>query len=305
MLSRFFLLICCILCSIKVFANEVSDTSLIRKHLTAITKTKGYRTHNNLDQLNYTAEYILNQLKPYADTVYYQYFKVKGLDYKNVIALFGSKNSKTIVVGAHYDVCGEQEGADDNASGVVGLLELARLMKGKTIPYRLELVAYSLEEPPYFDTKDMGSYIHAKSLSDNKVNVYGMISLEMIGFFNDKKKSQTYPIGILSLFYGNKGNYITLVKKIGAGKFSRKFSRRYKHNSSIKAKKFSGVPAFGIDLSDHLNYWHFGYSAMMITDTSFFRNKNYHEETDIMETLDIYRMGKVIDEVFNTLLTFK
>jgi hypothetical protein len=220
-----------------------------------------------------------------------------------VICSFGTENEKRIIVGAHYDVCGKQEGADDNASGVAGLLELARMLKGRKLKYRIDLVAYSLEEPPYFRTEFMGSYIHAKSLADSKTNVYGMISLEMIGYFKDEKKSQSYPIGLLSLFYGNKGNYITLVKKFSAGKFTRKFCREFKSARTIRTKKFTAPPILpGIDFSDHLNYWRFGFSAMMITDTAFFRNKNYHEATDKMEILDIKRMAKVIDGVFASLI---
>jgi hypothetical protein len=150
----------------------------------------------------------------------------------------------------------------------------------------------------------MGSYVHAKSLAENRADVYGMISLEMIGYFNDEKNSQSYPIGLLSLFYGNKGNYITLVKKFGAGQFTRKFCRKYKSIGAIRTKVFTGFPSMeGIDFSDHLNYWKFGFSAFMLTDTAFFRNKNYHEPTDKMETLDIKRMAKVIDGVFGTLTT--
>ncbi len=152
----------------------------------------------------------------------------------------------------------------------------------------------------------MGSYIHAKSLADIHANVFGMISLEMIGYFKDEKKSQSYPIGVLSVFYGNKGDYITLVKKFCAGKFSRKFSKYFESAKTIKTKKFSGPAALpGIDFSDHLNYWKFGYSALMITDTSFYRNKNYHEPTDTMETLDLNRMAKVIDGVYRALVTIR
>lgn len=124
----------------------------------------------------------------------------------------------------------------------------------------------------------------------------------MIGYFKDEKKSQSYPIGLLSVFYGNRGDYITIVKKFGSGQFARNFSRKYKSTKAIKTKKFKGPKALpGIDFSDHLNYWRFGYSALMITDTSFYRNRNYHEPTDTMETLDIYRMAKVIEGVFSAL----
>ena len=150
----------------------------------------------------------------------------------------------------------------------------------------------------------MGSYIHAKSLVNTKSVVYGMISLEMIGYFKEEKHTQSYPIGLLSIFYCNKGNYITLVKKFGSGKFTRMFCRKYKSTKYIRTKKFTGPPALpGIDFSDHLNYWKFGFSAVMITDTAFYRNKNYHRHTDTMETLDINKMSKVIDGVYSTLVS--
>ncbi|GAA4311483.1 M28 family peptidase [Nibribacter koreensis] len=285
------------------FAAPQADTTRIKHHLTTITKTPKPRNYQNLDQLNQTAEYIKNVFTAYADSVSVQEYTVDGQVYKNVIASFGTENKKRVIVGAHYDVCGNQQGADDNASGVVGLLELARLLKGQKLNHRVDLVAYTLEEPPYFRTEHMGSYVHAKSLADNKAEVYGMVSLEMIGYFKEEKKSQTYPVGILSLFYGSRGNYITLVNKFGAGAFAKNFSRRFSSGSLIKSKKFTGPPALpGIDFSDHLNYWKLGYSALMLTDTSFYRNKNYHEPTDTLETLDLTKMAKVIDGVYGTLL---
>ncbi len=283
-------------------ASALSDTTIIKSHLTAITKTTGFRTYDNTALLNKTANYIQTTFKLYCNSVSTQTYTVNGLGYQNIICSFGTENPKRIIVGAHYDVCGKQEGADDNASGIAGLLELARMLKGQKLKYQIDLVAYSLEEPPYFRTEFMGSYVHAKSLADSKANVYGMISLEMIGYFKDEKKSQSYPIGLLSLFYGNKGNYITLVKKFGAKQFTRKFCREFKSAKTIRTKKFAGPPALpGIGFSDHLNYWKFGFSAMMITDTAFYRNKNYHEATDKMETLDLKRMAKVIDGVFASL----
>lgn len=284
------------------FAATLADTTLIKSHLTAITKTKTFRTHQNISQLNATADYIKTVFASYSDSVSFQEYSVDGKTYKNVICSFGVEHTKRIIVGAHYDVCGNQEGADDNASGVVGLLELARMLKGQKLNHRIDLVAYSLEEPPYFRSKYMGSYVHAKSLFDRKIAVYGMVSIEMIGYFSDEKKSQSYPLGILSLFYGSRGNYITLVKKFRAGRFTRKFCRMYKATKAIRTKKFTGPRSLvGIDFSDHLNYWNFGFNALMLTDTSFFRNKNYHRSTDTMETLDIHRMANTIDGVFTTL----
>lgn len=280
-----------------------TDTLSINSHLKNITKTPAYRNHQNIMQLNIIADYVKSNFLKYSDSVSFQEYEVDGKIYKNVICSFGAENKSRIIVGAHYDVCGDQEGADDNASGVVALLALAQQFSKQKLSKRIDLVAYTLEEPPYFRTEYMGSYVHAKYLSDHKIEVFGMLSIEMIGFFSDEKKSQNYPLGILSWFYGNKGDYITLVNKFGKGKFARQFSKRFKQSKTIKTKKFTAPKALpGIDFSDHLNYWNFGYSAMMITDTSFYRNKNYHQKTDTIATLDIHRMAKVIDGIYLALL---
>lgn len=279
----------------------------VKKHLTALTQTPKFRNHKNVDQLNEIAEYIHQNFKTYADSTGFQEYQVDGQIYKNVICSFGTENSKRIIIGAHYDVCGDQQGADDNATGVTALLELARMFKGQKLNYRVDLVAYTLEEPPHFRTENMGSFIHAKYLKDNKIDVYGMASVEMIGYFKDEKGSQDFPVGILSWIYGDKGDFITLVKRFsGAGPFVGNFIDHFKDSNQIKTAIFP-APKFvgGVDYSDHLNYWKFNFPALMITDTSFFRNKNYHQSTDTLETLDTKRMTKVIDAIFLSIIHLK
>ncbi|MFM7661957.1 MAG: M28 family peptidase [Bacteroidota bacterium] len=286
-------------------AQEKCDTILLRQHLTTITKREKARHFENPEVLDSVAAYIYREFEKSADSVYYQTYRANGTTYRNVIAVFGSKNQKRIIVGAHYDVCGNQEGADDNGSGTVALLELSRMLKGKELQNRIDLVAYTLEEPPYFRTDYMGSAIHAKSIEPIKDQVLGMISIEMIGYFSDKKNSQEYPLGILKWFYGGKGNYITLVRKSSVDKFVKRFIRNYKKSKLIKAKKFAAPRSLpGIDFSDHLNYWNLGIDALMITDTSFYRNKNYHKETDTMETLDFAKMAKVINATYQVLVCY-
>ncbi|MDF3026729.1 MAG: peptidase [Fluviicola sp.] len=288
---------------VSITSYGQADTIRIKELLTVLTKTSKPRNHQNIDQLNLCAKFISNNFKEYADTVFYQNYQVGSLTYKNVIARFNPQASKKLVIGAHYDVCGNQEGADDNASGIVGLLELARLLKGKSLDNCIELVAYTLEEPPFFRTEYMGSFIHAKSLKESNTEVIGMICLEMIGYFDEAKHSQDYPIGLLKLFYGSRGNYITVVNKFAKGKGARKFTRRMDRFAQLPVKKFNGPKALtGIDFSDHLNYWKMGFSACMVTDTAFYRNKNYHQKTDEMGTLNISRMALVIDGIFFSIL---
>lgn len=284
-----------------------ANIELVKKHLTALTQTPQFRNHNNIDQLNAVADYIHQTFTTYSDSTAFQEYKVDGKVYKNVITSFGTENKKRIIIGAHYDVCGDQQGADDNATGVTALLELARMFKSQKLNYRIDLVAYTLEEPPYFRTENMGSYIHAKYLKDNNIDVYGMASVEMIGYFKDEKGSQDFPMGILSWIYGDKGDFITMVKKLsGAGPFVGDFIDHFKDSNQIKTETFP-APKFvgGVDYSDHLNYWKFDFPALMITDTSFFRNKNYHQSTDTLETLDIDRMTKVIDAIFLSIIHLK
>jgi len=289
----------------RIFGN-LSDTSHLRRSLELIINTPGPRTYNNVDILDTVAERIRNEFQKNTDRVSFQNYAVEEKQYKNVIASFGPEEGERIIVGAHYDVCGNQDGADDNASGVAGILELAKLLKDKTSKYRIDLVAYTLEKPPYFDSKQMGSYIHAKSLHDAHVSIKGMISLEMIGYYSENENSQDYPIGFMKWIYGNKGNYITIVQKSFCGAFAKQFKELSFENNSIPTKAFR-APSFlgGISLSDHKNYWKFGYSAVMVTNTAFYRNHNYHEETDKLATLDISKMGQTIDGVYRSLIALE
>jgi hypothetical protein len=176
-------------------------------------------------------------------------------------------------------------------------------LEGVKLSHRIDLVAYTLEEPPFFRSEQMGSYIHAKSLHDQKVDVVGMVCLEMIGYYSDEPGSQHYPLRSLKLFYGDRGDFITTVKKMYAGNFARKFAKAMKHSELISSRVFKGPKRLaGLDFSDHQNYWKFHYSSVMVTNTSFYRNSNYHQKTDRIETLDLVRMSKVIKTVFNSLV---
>lgn len=301
-MRKVFFIICFYIFACTLVAQ--SDTILVKKHLTAITKTEGFRNHENIPLLNEVAGYIHSVFEQYADTVYYQPYDVDGKIYKNVVCRFGTSTDKPVIVlGAHYDVCGDQEGADDNASGVTALLELARMFKGKNLSRPVELVAYSLEEPPYFRTPYMGSNIHAQSLKESGTPVYGMVAIEMIGYFDDEKGSQAYPVKVMKVAYGTRGNFILLVRRSGYGEFVGNFSSQFQDAEYIETKNIKAPAKMqGVDFSDHLNYWNAGYDAMMVTNSAFYRNKNYHQTTDKMETLNIDKMSKVIDAIYFAVL---
>ncbi|PJJ60191.1 M28 family peptidase [Hymenobacter chitinivorans] len=281
-----------------------ADTLRLRQHLLALTGTPQPRNYQHLPSLNQAAGYIQQQLQAAGARLSEQPYAVQGNTYRNVLGSFGPENGPRLIIGAHYDVCGEQPGADDNGTGVAALLELARLLgQQPSLPYRVDLVAYTLEEPPFFRTKHMGSYVHAKSLHDAGVAVKGMVALEMLGYYDDRKHTQDYPVGPLKLVYGSRGNYVTVAQKFGNGRFGRQFARRYKAQAALPVKRFK-APAWlpGIDFSDHLNYWQFDYPAVLLTDTAFYRNKHYHEPTDTLDRLDMRRLGLSVEALLAVVL---
>src|SRR5205085_687602 len=173
-----------------------------------------------------------------------------------VIASFGPDTKEKLVVGAHYDSAGEQPAADDNASGVAGLIELAGLLNKAVLPLRVELVAYSLEEQPYFGTAQMGSAVHAASLKQKGDSVRCMISLEMIGYYNDAANSQSYPMPGLQALYPSRGDFIMVVAKMNQGGIVRRIKRVMQGATPLPVYSINAPSLVaGIDFSDHRNYW--------------------------------------------------
>ncbi len=286
--------------------NVTVSAENLKSTVEFLTSIRPYRNHRNIKSLDAAAEYILQKFTSYGVKTEVQVFEVNGKKYKNIIGTINPEKLERIIVGAHYDVCGSQPGADDNASAVAGLLEIVRLMKGfeTKVNYRIDFLAYSLEEPPNFATKNMGSYVHAKSLHDNKVNVKGMICLEMIGYFTDKKNSQRYPLGIMKWFYPSTGNFIGIVSNYKGRSLVKKVKKHMK-KTAVKTESLKAPASLpGVDFSDHRNYWKFGWQAVMITDTAFYRNPNYHQASDTIDTLDFTKMKEVVKGVVWTLINF-
>lgn len=280
-------------------ANEVTvDPKRLETHVRKLSEDFHKRNFANRKNLYLAADYIKNEFEKAGGEVSEQNFQDQGKNYKNISAVFGKADGERIIIGAHYDSAFDTPGADDNASGVAGLIELAHLF-GKDPPAKqIELVAFSLEEPPFFATEQMGSYIHAESLRKKQAKVKLMVSLEMIGYFSDEPDSQEFPVFFLKALYPNKGNFITVVGNFSNALTTRKFKGLMSGSTDLPVYSIN-APTFvpGVDFSDHKNYWKFGYPALMITDTAFYRNKNYHTLEDTAEKLDYVRMAKVVEAV--------
>jgi Zn-dependent M28 family amino/carboxypeptidase len=256
------------------------------------------RNPAHLEQLNLAADYIRHEWEKLGLTVTEQPFTFQGKPFKNVMVSFGPPNAERVIIGAHYDVLHDKPGADDNASGVAGLLELSRLLVAhpQKLTKRLDLVAYTLEE---MYPEALGSRVHAQQLVANNIPVRGMISLEMIGYYRDTPNSQAYPVKPMQWVYPSKGNFIAVVGYGKALPWIQKTQAAFRHYSTLPAcKLYLPLKGFSVDRSDHSNYADVGIPALMVTDTANFRNPNYHRATDTIETLDFQRMGEVVKAMF-------
>ncbi len=255
------------------------------------------RHHRNPRGLEQVADYVIEGFRRAGARVSPQPFQVDGQTYRNVIGSFGPETGPRIIVGAHYDTFGNLPGADDNASAVAGLLELARLLQAHTPPLRVDLVAYTLEEPPFFRTQDMGSARHAQAMKDEGHALKAVIVLEMIGRFDDAPGSQHYP-PLVSLFYPNRGNFIAVVGRFSDLTLTRKLKKAMRQATPLPVVSINGPRSIpGLDFSDHHPYWDRGFGAVMVTDTAFNRNRDYHTPRDTPERLDYRRMAQVVQGV--------
>jgi hypothetical protein len=283
--------------------SVTADAGNLERDVRLISTAFGPRDYLHPENLDRVAAHVRQELEAAGGRVSEQPFRANGRTYRNVIASFGPERGARVVVGAHYDAFGPGPGADDNASGVAGLLELGRLL-GRTSPAtRVDLVAYTLEEPPYFKTQFMGSTVHAQSLVREGVRLRAMISLEMIGCFADAPDSQSYPNRLIGLLYPAEGNFIAVVGNMGGGLLVRRIKGAMTSAADLPVRSLNAPRfALGVDLSDQLNYWDAGYDAVMVTDTASFRNKHYNTALDTADRLDFRRMGQVVQGVHTAVL---
>jgi len=280
-------------------SRQTVSPATLREHVLVLSDRRHPRSFGHAGNLNACADYIANQFKEAGAVTSFQEFRNGETTYKNVRGFFGDDAGPRIVVGAHYDSCYLTPGADDNASGVAGLIELAHLLGKTNLRTQVEVVAYSLEEPPNFGTDGMGSVHHARLLKSEGVEIASMICLEMIGYFSDRKGSQKFPIRLMRLFYPSKANFIAVIGSLGQRRLAREVRNLMRGATDLAVHSLNAprlVP--GVDFSDHMNYWNEGYDAVMITDTAFYRNANYHEQGDTPDTLDYERMSRVVIGVY-------
>jgi len=277
--------------------DEERDLALrLRRHVEVIA----HEPHN-LDQpdaLARVADYIVQVLSQYGHRPERQIFEVQGQSVENIAVTVNASGprpaERTIVVGAHYDSFGQSPGANDNGSGTAAVIELVRLLSDlTTLRTRLILVLFVNEEPPYFQTLDMGSVRFAKLLAARGEPVAAMLSLETIGFYSDRPRSQRYPKP-LNLLFPSTASFIAFIAMPGSRGLLHSVVRAFRETTpfpSIGGVGPSLIP--GIGWSDHWAFAEVGFPAVMVTDTALFRYPHYHLPTDMPDKIEYEKLARI------------
>lgn len=276
----------------------------LRTQVTLLAQTIGERNTVKYRGLQQAAAAIETQLRDLGYPVRTQSYDADGKVVSNIEAtLKGTALPFEIVlVGAHYDSVPGSPGANDNASGVAALLELARQLKDAQLPRSIRFVAFVNEEPPFFMTRLMGSRVYASAARKAGDNVVAMLSLETIGYYSEEKNSQQYPRPF-NLVYPDTGNFLAFVGDIASRPLVRKSIALFRESSRFPSEGLAApgsVP--GVGWSDHWSFWQEGYQGAMLTDTAPFRYPNYHEATDTPDRIDYRRMALVVEGVGRVLV---
>jgi len=283
------------------------SSARLKAHLTVLTRTIGERSVYRPENLKKAQDYIHSILREIGLDPRRQAYRYEQMEAANVEAEVsaGSNPSKRYVLGAHYDSVEGTVGADDNASAVAVMLETARqltaLKSGRFPDISVKFVAFALEEPPVYGTRLMGSRVYARNAGKARERIDGMICLEMVGYTCRQPGCQDYPFPLMYFGYPETGNFIGIVGNFKSRQFARGLTEAFLNNPELPVVKltvpFNGWILPSVRLSDHASFWDEGYKAVMITDSAFYRNPNYHLLSDEMDTLDFNFMARLVQSL--------
>ncbi len=276
--------------------NEKVVCEYLEKHIVKLADQIGERNIWREHQLEEAARYIEETLEKLGYLVTKQEFEIRGITVRNIEAeLIGSSRpEEIIVVGAHYDSVMGSPGANDNGSGVAAVLEIARLLAGTKPSRTIRFVAFVNEEPPFFQTEEMGSLIYTSQARQRKERITAMMAIETIGYYSDAAESQHYPFPF-SFFYPSTGNFIGFVGNIASRNLVHQAIASFRRHTAFPSE---GVAApgwiTGISWSDQWSFWKEGYPAFMVTDTALFRYQYYHSREDTPDKIEYDHMARVV-----------
>jgi Zn-dependent M28 family amino/carboxypeptidase len=269
----------------------------LKQDLEMLAGKIGERNLHHYPKFVEAADWIEKSFREMGYEVRRQTYQVHQKDCWNLeVEIKGSTQSnEIIVIGAHYDAVIGSPAANDNGTGVVCLLELARHFSKSKPARTVRFVAFANEEPPYFQTDDMGSLVYAKECKKQGDNIVGMISLETMGYYSDEKDSQHYP-PIFKPFYPSTGNFIGFVANTTSKSFLTKVTDLFEKHSDFPLESVASYETIpGIGWSDQWAFWKQGYEGIMVTDTATFRYPHYHTAEDTPDKIHYDRMAKVVD----------
>lgn len=280
----------------------------LRAHVKALAVDIGPRTPFIGDSLARAASYIQSALEDAGLCVIEQSYQYHSQRVVNVLATAPTTTgaSAYYVVGAHYDTVATTPGADDNASAVAVVLELARRLPEIDLKAPVLFAAFTLEEPPAFWTAHQGSRVFARECRRKGDRILGALILEMVGYTSPR---QRYPFVSRWPGYPAKGNFIGIVGNWPSRRFGRTVLRGFRNNKCLPVESlflpFDGWILPAVRLSDHASFWDAGWPALMVTDTAFFRNPNYHLRSDSIDTLDFLFMAQLVNSLELALLELR
>jgi len=275
--------------------EKESLASRLEGHVRALAEGIGERHIFLSGSLDASLDYISQEFGRFPCRTSVQEYDVQGKRVANLEASFeGTTPGESLVVGAHYDSVYGSPGANDNASGVAALIEIARWISEGKPARTVKLVAFVNEEPPFFRDRYMGSRVYAREARASGEKIRGMLSLETIGYYTDSPGSQKYPFPF-KFFYPDRGNFIGFVSNIRSRNLARKVVRAFRHHAQFPSE-WVAAPGWimGIGWSDHWAFWREGYPAVMVTDTALFRYPHYHARSDTPEKLNYPATARVV-----------
>jgi len=268
----------------------------LQAHVVRLAGVIGERNLFRYPALTLAADYIRRTFQEMGYAPRDQAYAVEGNTVTNVEAEWRgqSRPEEVILVGAHYDSVFGSPGANDNGSGVAALLVLARLAKQQPFDSTLRFVAFVNEEPPFFQTRQMGSQVYARESARRGERIVAMLSLETIGYFSERAGSQSYPFPF-HFFYPNKANFIAFVGNLASRGLVRQVVAAFREHTRFPSQAVA-APALipGISWSDQSSFWEEGYPGVMVTDTAFYRYPEYHTLRDTPERVDYQRLARVV-----------
>jgi len=276
-------------------AEEEEIANRLREHVAVLAGEIGERHIWRYEALSAAAEHIRSSFQEQGFTVRPQTYEVDSMSVVNLEAEIRGESlpGEIVIVGAHYDTVPGCPGANDNASGVAALLELARLYAGRSTEKSLRFVAFVNEEPPFFQTGRMGSRVYARELKERGENVAAFISLETVGFYSDEPGSQHYPAPF-GMLYPDRGNFIGFVGNTASRKLVRRCVKSFRSHTPFPSEGIAApgtVP--GVGWSDQWSFWQEGFPGIMVTDTAPYRYPHYHEASDTPDRLDYESTARV------------